>query len=143
MTALEDISFSLRPGSITALLGANGSGKSTLFSVLLGLVTPSAGEVHLFGERPAAARRHNRVSYVPQQDAVDMAFPITVEEVVMQGRFAHQGLTRRPSAADRAAAEQALADVSLLELRQRGIGQLSGGSASGHLWRAPSRRRHL
>ncbi|GAB3846173.1 metal ABC transporter ATP-binding protein [Nesterenkonia populi] len=127
VTALEEVSFELLPGRITALLGANGSGKSTLFGSLLGLVTPSDGEVLLFGERPTSARKHNRVSYVPQQEAIDTTFPITVEEVVMQGRYSRQGVTRRPSAEDREAVARALEDVQLTDFRQRGVGQLSGG----------------
>lgn len=125
--ALQDVQLTLQSGRITALLGANGSGKSTLFSALLGLVTPSAGSVRIFGQAPTQARKQNLISYVPQHEQIDMTFPITVEQVVMMGRYSYMGFTRRPRTADREAAERALAQVGLSELRTRGIGQLSGG----------------
>jgi len=125
--ALEDVSITVETRSICALLGANGSGKSTLFKALLGLHRPTAGSVRLFGLEPAKARRRNQVSYVPQHEQVDASFPVSVEQVVMMGRYGHMGLVRRPRAADREASEQALDQVGLSELRRRGIGELSGG----------------
>lgn len=125
--ALEDIGLQLHPGQLTALLGANGSGKSTLFSTLLGMVTPTAGSVRIFGQAPARARRGNLVSFVPQHDQVDSTFPVTVEQVVMMGRYPHMGLMRQAKARDREAVDQALEHTQLTQLRRRSIGQLSGG----------------
>jgi ABC-2 type transport system permease protein len=48
-TAVDDLSFSVAPGSIFAFLGANGSGKSTTIRMLIGLLTPTAGDVELAG----------------------------------------------------------------------------------------------
>ncbi len=50
--ALEEVSFSLARGGILALLGHNGSGKSTLLQTLAGILSPSEGRVHIFGENP-------------------------------------------------------------------------------------------
>ena len=49
----------------------------------------------LFGGDPARARKNNLVSYVPQSEAVDWDFPISVAEVVMMGRYGRLGPTRR------------------------------------------------
>ncbi|GAA1150261.1 metal ABC transporter ATP-binding protein [Nesterenkonia lutea] len=125
--ALEEVSLRVARRSICALLGANGSGKSTLFKALLGLHRPSAGRVRLFGLEPARARRSNQVSYVPQHEQVDTTFPVSVEQVVMMGRYGHMGFTRRTRPADRLACDEALDRVGLAELRRRGIGELSGG----------------
>lgn len=125
--ALDGVDFTLQRRSICALVGANGSGKSTLFATLLGLRQPHSGSVSLFGESPKTARRRNLVSYVPQHDQIDTTFPITVEQVVMMGRYGHMGLTRRARPADRAAVGQALEQVGLQEYRRRAIGELSGG----------------
>lgn len=61
VTAVEDVSFSVRPGRITGLLGRNGAGKTTTLRMLLGLAQPSAGKATVFGspyqELPDAARR--------------------------------------------------------------------------------------
>lgn len=125
--ALENVSVELPAASITALLGANGSGKSTLFACMLGLRSPQAGSVRIFGRSPARARRRNLISYVPQQDGIDPTFPVTVEQVVRMGRYRHMGFTRRPRPADRQAVDHALEQVGLDQLRRRGIGELSGG----------------
>ncbi|GAB3188298.1 metal ABC transporter ATP-binding protein [Nesterenkonia suensis] len=125
--ALEQVDLQVGPGRLCALVGANGSGKSTLFSTLLGLRSPAAGRVRLFGRAPQTARRRNLVSYVPQHDQVDQAFPITVEQTVMMGRYGHMGFTRRPRPADRVGVDAALEQVGLTELRARTIGELSGG----------------
>ena len=51
LRAVDQVSFGVRPGSIHAVIGPNGAGKSTLFKTLLDEVTPTEGEVHLFGRR--------------------------------------------------------------------------------------------
>ncbi|WP_229659424.1 metal ABC transporter ATP-binding protein [Nesterenkonia alkaliphila] len=127
VTALEEVSLRLQSGRITALLGANGSGKSTLFSALLGLVPDLRGTVRIFGRDSAQARRRNLVSYVPQHEQVDPTFPITVEQVVMMGRYPHMGFLRVARSQDRAAVEKALAQTQLSAYRRRSVGELSGG----------------
>lgn len=125
--ALSDVSLALQPGRIIGLLGMNGSGKSTLFGAIMGTVKPSAGSIRLFGGEPLKARRQNLVSYVPQSEAVDWDFPLSVADVVMTGRYGHLGFTRRPRAVDHAAVADALDRVGLTELAGRQIGELSGG----------------
>lgn len=127
VTALEDVSLRLERGTITALLGANGSGKSTLFSALLGMVSASTGRISIFGTDSARARRRNLVSYVPQHEQIDPTFPITVEQVVMMGRYPHMGFARLTRQSDREAVEQAMAQTRLTDYRRRSIGELSGG----------------
>ena len=64
-TAVSGVDLTVRPGEILGLLGANGAGKTTLIRLLLGLLPPNEGVVHLFGEAPSIATRR-RVGYVPQ-----------------------------------------------------------------------------
>ena len=125
--ALERASLELARGRVCALIGMNGSGKSTLFKSIMGMLTPDTGTVRIAGDTPAAARRAGLVGYVPQSEEIDWAFPITVREVVMTGRYGRLGWTRRPRAADRAAVDAALERVELADLAHRQIGQLSGG----------------
>ena len=70
---LADVSFSLPLGSTIGLLGANGSGKSTAIRLALGLLTPSAGEIRIFGERmgPGAKALRQRIGFL----ADDPVFP--------------------------------------------------------------------
>ncbi|WP_111467017.1 metal ABC transporter ATP-binding protein [Microbacterium suaedae] len=127
VVALRDTSIAIEPGRVTALIGMNGSGKSTLFKTILGLVRPDSGSVRVDGGTPAEARRRGVIGYVPQSEDIDSGFPVSVRDVVMMGRYARQGPTRRPSADDRAAVAEALDRVDLSALAGRQIGQLSGG----------------
>jgi len=125
--ALDDATMRVAEGQVTALIGMNGSGKSTLFKAIMGLVRPASGEVEVGGAAPGSARRRGLVTYVPQAEAVDWTFPLSVRDVVMMGRYGHQGHTRRPRPADHVAVEEALARVELTDYAGRQIGQLSGG----------------
>ena len=127
MTALEGVDLRVEAGRVTGLIGMNGSGKSTLLKAILGMVRAERGRVRIDGADPAAARRRGLIGYVPQSEDVDWAFPVSVRDVVMMGRYGHQGFTRRPRAADRAAVAEALARVELTDYADRQIGQLSGG----------------
>ncbi|GAB3132962.1 metal ABC transporter ATP-binding protein [Marisediminicola antarctica] len=125
--ALADVSLELSPGRIIGIIGMNGSGKSSLFGAVMGSVKAASGDIRLFGGDPARARKRNLVSYVPQSEAVDWDFPISVAEVVMTGRYGRLGVTRRPRAADRDAVARAIDRVGLVDLAERQIGELSGG----------------
>jgi ABC-2 type transport system ATP-binding protein len=76
-TAVSGVDLTVRPGEIVGLLGANGAGKTTLIRLLLGLLPPSEGVIHLFGEAPSIATRR-RVGYVPQ--ALGLYAGLTVKE---------------------------------------------------------------
>jgi len=116
--ALDDVSLTIRPGHVTGLIGMNGSGKSTLFKAIMGIVKPERGQV---------LRGPGSIAYVPQSEDVDWAFPVSVRDVVMMGRYGSLGLTRRPRAADHRAVAEALARVELTDHAERQIGRLSGG----------------
>ena len=126
-TALWDASFEAPRGSVTALVGVNGAGKSTLFKAIMGFVPAARGEIRLLGKPVKDALKNNLVAYVPQSEEVDWAFPVLVEDVVMMGRYGHMGFLRIASAADRAAVDQALERVGMVDFRKRQIGELSGG----------------
>ncbi len=127
LTALEDATFSLPEGSITALVGVNGSGKSTLFKAIMGFVPLRSGSVEILGLSRDEALKRNLVAYVPQAEEVDWTFPVLVEDVVMMGRYGHMGWLRRPSPKDRAMVADALERVGMAGLADRQIGELSGG----------------
>ena len=52
--ALDDVSLAVEPATVTGLLGRNGAGKTTLMRVITGLEFPTAGEIRVFGQVPAA-----------------------------------------------------------------------------------------
>ena len=124
-SALEDVALQVPQGEITGIIGPNGSGKSTLFKVILGLLRPWKGEVSVFG-KPSRSQQ-SLVGYMPQMELVDWDYPVTVSDVALMGRYGRLGLLRRPTRTDRMAAEETLERVGMSHLRQRLIGELSGG----------------
>lgn len=126
-TAIRDVDFQLTGGTLCALIGMNGGGKSTLFKSIMGTVRPTAGSITLDRQPIAKALRKNRIAYVPQTEEVDWHFPVLVSDVVMMGRYGRMSFLRIPSAEDKFQVEQAIKRVDLWDLRQRQIGELSGG----------------
>ena len=122
---LWDVDVEIPQGTLTAIVGPNGAGKTTLIRSILGMVEPAAGRALVYG-RPYAEQRR-LVAYVPQRGSVDWDFPTSVLDVVLMGRYGRLGWVRRPGAADRAAAREALEQVGMAALAGRQISQLSGG----------------
>lgn len=124
-TALEHLTLAVEPGSLLAVVGPNGAGKSTLLKLMAGLLRPWTGRIEVLAAPPG--REARRVAYVPQAELVDWAFPVTVEDVVMMGRFPRLGSFRRPGPDDRRAVTGALRQVGMADHGNTQIGRLSGG----------------
>jgi ABC-type Mn2+/Zn2+ transport system ATPase subunit len=92
---------------------------------VLGIMKPWRGDVLAFGEHLRPGR--GSVGYTPQSESVDWAFPVTVFDVALMGRYGRVGLVRRPGKADREIAHAALERVRMADLGKRLIGELSGG----------------
>jgi ABC-type Mn2+/Zn2+ transport system ATPase subunit len=118
---LPPLELAVRPGQRLAVLGPNGGGKTTLLRSLLGL-TPLLG-----GQRWVDPVSPVQIGYVPQAHAADRVFPLTAQEVVLQGRFHRIGVGRFPRAADRAFAARQLERVGLAEAAHQPYRSLSGG----------------
>lgn len=122
--ALLNIDVKIPAGTMTGIIGPNGAGKSTFLKACLGLVKHQ-GVVSFFGE--PYRRGDSRVVYVPQRRSIDWDFPVTVQDVVRQGRYGHIGLLRRFSHADHERVENAMRETRITEFADRQIGELSGG----------------
>jgi ABC-type Mn2+/Zn2+ transport system ATPase subunit len=123
--ALEDITMTVPHGAQVAIVGPNGAGKSTLFKALVGLLPVRAGRVLMHDHAPGG--QADPIAYVPQREEIDWGFPVTVQDVVMMGRYGRLGWFRRPGAADREVVARCLDELGIAELGKRAIGELSGG----------------
>lgn len=119
--ALENINLEVYSGERVAIIGPNGAGKSTLMQAIMGLLQPQSGGI-LIGEGS-----NQRLGYVPQHEAVDWDFPVTVRDVVMMGQVREIGWFRFPGRKHWQAVDSALERVGMLELGERQISELSGG----------------
>ena len=122
---LTDVSFEVNQKDFVGLIGPNGGGKSTLLKIILGLIKPDKGVVTVFGEQPEDAR--DKIAYVPQYSRIDLDYPITVWEVIMSGLLGKKNIGARFNQQDTEKAKKALADMNLVNLKDRVIGELSGG----------------
>jgi manganese/zinc/iron transport system ATP- binding protein len=114
-------------GQLVGVIGPNGAGKSTLIKAILGTLRAQAGTVEVGGWPAAGGAARDLIGYVPQREAVNWDFPVTVADVVLMGRTARLGPLRFPGAADRRIVAAALAQVDMLPFAHRQISQLSGG----------------
>lgn len=115
---VSGVDLSVEPGDFIGIVGPNGSGKTTLFRGLLGLIPTLAGKVEL------ATRA---VGYVPQREALDAVFPVTVEEVVEMGAYGKLRGWRGLPAVERERAQACLERVGLVDRRKAAFATLSGG----------------
>jgi zinc transport system ATP-binding protein len=122
---LEDVNLSVKELDFIGLVGPNGGGKTTLLKVLLGLLTPTRGQVRVMGKPIKEGRRH--IGYVPQSAQFDRDFPIRVWDVARMGRLGRRRLLQRYTDEDDERVAEALGSVDMLDLRDRPIGTLSGG----------------
>jgi len=125
--ALHSASLQLKSGTICGLVGMNGAGKSTLFKAVMGFVRPSSGRILINGLPIRLVQKSSLVAYVPQSEEVDWNFPVSVHDVVMMGRYGYMNLLRIPRSLDKQIVRESLERVGMWEMRDRQIGELSGG----------------
>ena len=117
---IDDLSFSVEPGSFHCIVGVSGCGKSTIFRMINGLLPPKAGTISVNG-KPITAREHY-CGYMPQKD---MLFPWrTIGENLALPLEIQRGYTK---AQQRDMIDAALADVGLAGCRDKRPDELSGG----------------
>ena len=125
---LSDIHFTIHPGEVAALIGPNGAGKTTLIKAISGIIPISNGHVYIDGSDIHDLHdqaRSRLLSVIPQARNLPAAF--TVGEVVAMGRTAYIGWLGKLSREDEIIVESAMEKTNLLELKDRRLGELSGG----------------
>lgn len=121
--ALDDVTFSVAPGSFTALLGLNGAGKSTLFAIITRLFGTQVGRIRIFGHdiarEPGEALRRMGVVFQPRTLDLDLS--------VLQNLLYHaalQGIDRREA---RTRSGKVLSRMGLADRAGNKVRDLSGG----------------
>lgn len=122
---LRDIDLTVYERDFLGIIGPNGGGKTTLIKCILGLHPRTAGEIRFYaGNEPIKSLT---MGYLPQYNAIDRKFPISVEEVIRSGLSSKKSLLSRFTAAHEQQVEQVIDRMGLRGLEKRPIGALSGG----------------
>ena len=120
LNVIEDFSLDLFGEDRVALIGANGAGKTTLLKVILGLVKPTSGHLHI--------KSNLSIGYLPQVLTLgDRLFPITVKEVINQGIVASRSFPRWIRKSDQDNVNKSLQQFQIENLKHQLFGSLSLG----------------
>jgi len=142
---ITDVTVSFAPGQLHLVVGPNGAGKSTLIKVLARLLRPQAGKIEYAGADVRDTSEAQLAKYrAVLSQAVEVAFPLTVREVVMMGRYPHFG--SRPGPTDESITDEVMEFFEVTEFRDRNYQTLSGGERQrvnfarvlNQLWRTDS-----
>ena len=119
---VDGVSLTVAPGEVVGVIGANGCGKTTAIRAALGLIPLRTGEARLAGRRVSElseADRARLAGYLPQERRVGWNLPAW--------RVAALGVPHLPPVKARAIAMDALAEVEMADLAERGVFDMSGG----------------
>lgn len=120
---LKDVNFTVGDNDFVGVIGPNGGGKTTLLKLILSEIKPKRGTIEYFKREP------NEVlfGYLPQVIGIDKKFPISVMEVVLSGLLGRKGIMGRYTGHDKRLALSLLQRMEIQHLKDKAIGELSGG----------------
>ena len=122
--AVEDLSFTVGRGEVVGLLGANGAGKTTAISIILGLMSPTAGRVSLFGMDPFK----HRIAVLKRLNYASAYTDLPGNLLVWQNLKVFAGIYRVSDAARRI--DGLLEMLEIGHLKKRVTGHLSAGEST-------------
>lgn len=123
---LPGVNLKINKRDFIAITGPNGGGKTSLLRVILGLLKPKCGDVKFF-ENGKEVDKLN-IGYLPQKNAIDHRFPITVEEVLGSGLLKKKIIfNNKLTEEENSKVDEILAILGLADYRNSSIGNLSGG----------------
>ena len=140
LTAVDDLSFSVKPGEIVSIIGPNGAGKTTLFNMLSGIYLPSRGRIVFDGAdvqgtepfrlaRRGLSRTFQNLQIFERMTALEnvMAGRHLAERGLLLADLLHLPITRRRNRETRERARDLLASVGLADMAEREAASLSYG----------------
>lgn len=122
---LKDVSFAIAPGEFIGVLGPNGAGKTTLMRAILGLLPPSAGNLHVFGRTPQCG--DPGIGYLPQLRTVLPDLRVRGLDYIASSMHGERWGLPSLSQRDRGLIEETLNAVGARDLSQRALSDMSGG----------------
>lgn len=123
---IPNVNLLVNKGDFIAITGPNGGGKTSLLRVILGLIKPEHGTVRFYDEGRTIEKLN--IGYLPQKNAIDHHFPITVEEVVGSGLLKNRFVWNNKLTDDEnSRVDDILELVGMTQYRNSSIGNLSGG----------------
>ena len=125
VTILDNISLEYQKSDFLAIIGPNGGGKSTLLKLMIGLLSPTSGQITLLDDTPE--RTNHRIAYVPQDTSANKDFPIKVLDVVLMGRLSKSKAFSTYSKEDKKVAYAMLEKVGMSGFENQKLHTLSGG----------------
>ena len=123
VAAVDGLSLRVTRGEVFGLLGPNGSGKSTTIKMILGLLSPTAGRVSLFGVSPRSVAARGKLGYLPELSYLHPF--LTAHETLMY----YAGLCGLRHSVARERTRQLLEMVGLSDVAKRPVGGFSKGMA--------------
>ena len=123
--ALQDVSLTVFDHDFLGIIGPNGGGKTTLIRIILGLMKPVSGQVVYLREGRSVPEI--TMGYLPQYNAIDRRFPISVSEVVLSGLSRQKRFLRPYTRSQHEQVCEPLRKMELESLKKCSIGILSGG----------------
>lgn len=124
---IHNISTHIEKGKVTCIIGPNGSGKTTLLRSVLHMVKPVQGEILIEGQnltQLTPGQVAQKIAYLAQGHGIP---EMTVEQLVLQGRFPYLSYPRRYSKQDYRIAMQAIQQMGIEHLAEKRMKELSGG----------------
>lgn len=128
MKILDQVSFSVPEGRLIAVLGANGAGKTTLFKCMLGFLKNYEGSVCIRAHEIRAMSRKKlakEIAYIPQSE--DPVYNYSVFDSVLMGTTGSLSALQNPGTEQEQTAEEALEQLGIAHLAERGMQEISGG----------------
>lgn len=119
---LENVNLSVKRGDFIGIIGPNGGGKTTLLKVMLGLLKPISGKVTYLEGLDLTD-----IGYLPQMPESDIAFPLSIQDVVLSGLMHKKGSGARMTSSDNRKARELITDLGLGAHFKSRLDELSGG----------------